>query len=185
MKIRFTFILIVIGLLSACSSIQRTTDKNEYDFLIIKEIYDDNWIDKEFDFSLISGKSDQMISVFMNGLEDNYILCSEQGNLYSTNQLTNEISFDFSQFPVFSDIDSVFPKSKGYEFKSDNQLFKVYKIKITGLLCDRESAGIKSEVSNDVILLPVSVELFRLTEKDKRFVKKKLLNFSPSRVSNP
>lgn len=33
MKITFTFILIVIGVLSACSSIQRTTDDNEYDFL--------------------------------------------------------------------------------------------------------------------------------------------------------
>lgn len=126
-----------------------------------------------------------MISVFMNGLEDNYLICSEEGNLYSTNQLANEISFDFSQLPFFSDIDSVFPKSKGYEFKSDNQLFKVYKIKITGLLCDRESAGIKSEFPNDVILLPFSVESFKFFEKDKRFVKKKLLNFSPPRVSNP
>lgn len=175
MKIRFTFILIAIGLLSACSSIQKKTDENEYDFLIIKEIYDENWIDKEFEFSLIFGKSDQMISVFMNGLEDNYILCSEKENLYSTNQLTNEVFFDFSQIPMFSDIDSVFPKSKGYEFKSDNQLFKVYKIKITGFLCECESAGIKSEFPNDVILLPVSVELFKLSEKDKRFVKQKLL----------
>lgn len=172
MKITFTFILIVIGVLSACSSIQRTTDDNEYDFLIIKETYDENWIDKEFDFSLISGKSDQMISVFMNGLEENYILCSEKGNLYSTNPLANEISSDFSQLPFFSDIDSVFPKSKGYEFKSDNQLFKVYKIKITGLLCDRESSGIKSEFPNDVILLPFSVESFKLSEKDNFFLKK-------------
>lgn len=175
MKIRFTFILSFIVALTACSSIQRATDENEYDFLIIKEIYDENWIDKEFEFLLISVKSDQMMSVFMNGLEDNYILCSEKGNLYSTNQLTNEISFDFSQIPLFSDINPVFPKNKGYEFKSENQLFKVYKIKITGFLCNSKSAGIKSEFPKDVILLPFSVESFKLSEKDKRFVKKKLL----------
>ncbi len=168
---------IILSTLS-CTILQKNKGHDSvYDYLVIKEIYQKGWIDKERKIFMITLKNNQILDVYLNGLEDNYIPCLHSGTLYKTDSLQEKIHLEtvkFSDVSYFSETNLPFPKKYKYEFKDEDTVFKVYKVKIIGCVKDWETIGIKSKNPLDHVLLPIKMESIVMSRAEKKYVKRKI-----------
>ena len=176
MKVLFFFAAVSI---ISCGTAKQSSNTNSlYDFLIIKEKFQNNWIDKEIDIFLFLGGNNKILNFYSEGLEDNYISCFHTGTFYSTDNKIQKISlqnFDFfKDVSVFSDTDLPFSKQNQHKFLINGDIIKVFKVRLNGCINNWQSIDIKSKNSMDLVLLPINIESYRLTKRDKIFIEKKL-----------
>lgn len=177
----FLFFLMCICTITCRSAKQIDDAKSFYDFIIINEKFQNNWIDKEINVSLITNDN-QVLDMYLDGLEDNYVSCFHAGIIYITDNTMKKTSFEnlnFKDVTFYSETDLPILKKNQYKLSIDENDFRVFKVKLIGCKSSWESIGIKSRNLHSPVLLPIKIESYKMTNYDKEFIKqsiKKLLS---------
>lgn len=179
---KFTLLFLILSSTISCRSAKQSNQDNVlYDFLVIREKYQNNWIDKEVNIFLLTDNH-KLMDVYISGLEDNYVPCFLAGTFYSTDSIINKLSMkniEFDDVSFFSDTDMPFAKQNQYEFLINEDIIKVFKVRLDGCVTNWETIGIKAKQPKDSLILPINITSFKLNNIDKIFIQQniqKILN---------